>query len=41
METMGDIYRSVIPFVGLQALSLAIVMAFPQIAMWLPGTMMK
>ena len=39
--TMGDIYRSVIPFVGLQALSLAIVMVFPQIALWLPGTMMK
>jgi len=39
--TMLDIYRSVIPFVGLQALSLAIVMVFPQIAMWLPGTMMK
>jgi tripartite ATP-independent transporter DctM subunit len=39
--TMVDIYRSIIPFVGLQALCLAIVMVFPQIAMWLPGTMMK
>ena len=38
--TMGDIYRSIIPFVGLQALSLAIVMVFPQIALWLPSTMM-
>ena len=39
--TMGDIYRSIIPFVGLQALSLIAVMIFPQIAMWLPGTMLK
>jgi len=39
--TMGDIYRSIIPFVGLQALSLAVVMVLPQIALWLPGTMMK
>jgi len=39
--TMVDIYRSIIPFVGLQALSLAVVMVLPQIALWLPGTMMK
>jgi tripartite ATP-independent transporter DctM subunit len=39
--TMMDIYRSIIPFVGLQALGLIIVMIFPQIAMWLPGTMVK
>ena len=39
--TMTDIYRSIIPFVGLQALSLAVVMVLPQIALWLPGTMMK
>ncbi len=35
--TMMDIYKSVIPYVGLQALGLAMVMIFPQIAMWLPG----
>jgi len=35
--TMMDIYKSVIPYVGLQALGLALVMIFPQIAMWLPG----
>jgi tripartite ATP-independent transporter DctM subunit len=39
--TMLDIYRSIIPFVGLQALGLILVMIFPQIAMWLPGTMIR
>ena len=33
---LGDIYRSIIPFVGVMIISLAIVMAFPQIALWLP-----
>ena len=32
-----DIYRSIIPFVGVMILALALVMAFPQIALWLPG----
>ncbi len=35
--TMGDIYVSVIPFVIMQALGLALVMAFPALATWLPG----
>ena len=39
--TMGDIYRSVIPFVGLQMLGLILVMVFPQIALVLPSTMLK
>jgi len=39
--TMGDIYRSIIPFVGLQALGLALVMIFPQLALWLPSMMIK
>jgi len=39
--TMGDIYRSIIPFVGLQALGLALVMIFPKIATWLPSLMIK
>ena len=34
--TLGDIYRSVVPFVGLMIVGLAIVTAFPQIALWLP-----
>lgn len=35
--TIIDIYRSVIPFVGLQIIGLILVVVFPQIAMWLPG----
>lgn len=38
--TMGDLYRSVIPFVGIQAVFLALLLAFPEICMWLPGMMM-
>ncbi len=34
-----DIYRSIVPFVGVMILGLALVMAFPQIALWLPGLM--
>ena len=34
--TIGDVYRSVWPFVALQGLGLAVVIIFPQIAMWLP-----
>jgi tripartite ATP-independent transporter DctM subunit len=34
--SIGDIYRSIIPFVLVMILALAIVMAFPQIALWLP-----
>ncbi|GAJ23674.1 unnamed protein product [marine sediment metagenome] len=37
--TMGDLYRSVLPFIPLQILGLAIVMVFPQLATWLPGKM--
>lgn len=35
---MADIYRSIIPFVGVMVVALAIVMVFPQIALWLPQT---
>jgi TRAP-type mannitol/chloroaromatic compound transport system permease large subunit len=34
--TMTDIYQSVVPFVALQALGLAIVIIFPEIALWFP-----
>jgi tripartite ATP-independent transporter DctM subunit len=34
--TMGDIYRSVIPFTIVESTGLAIVMVFPKIATWLP-----
>jgi len=37
--TMGDIYRSIIPFVLLQALGLSLCMIFPQIVLWLPNIM--
>lgn len=35
--TMGDIYRSVIPFVILQVIGMALCMMFPQIILWLPS----
>lgn len=34
--TLSDIYRSIIPFVLVMMVGLALVTAFPQIAMWLP-----
>ncbi|SEK26529.1 TRAP transporter, DctM subunit [Roseovarius azorensis] len=33
---LRDIYWSIIPFVGVMVLALALVMVFPQIALWLP-----
>ncbi|OGB54115.1 MAG: C4-dicarboxylate ABC transporter [Burkholderiales bacterium RIFOXYD12_FULL_59_19] len=35
--TIRDIYASIWPFVGVMVLALMLVMAFPQIALWLPG----
>jgi tripartite ATP-independent transporter DctM subunit len=37
--TMGQIYRGVVPFVLLQLLALALVLAFPEIAMMLPNAL--
>ncbi len=37
--TLRDIYISIIPFVGVMIVALAVVMAFPQIALWLPNTL--
>ena len=34
--TMGDIFRSVTPFVILMIIALGLVMLFPQLALWLP-----
>jgi len=34
--TLGDIYRSIIPFVLTMVAALVLVMMFPQIALWLP-----
>ncbi len=39
--TMGDIFHSIWPFMALQVVALAIVMAFPQLALWLPSLMIK
>jgi len=35
--SLMDIYRSIVPFVGVMLLALVLVMAFPQIALWLPS----
>jgi len=35
--TMGDIYKASLPFVIQQLLAMALIMIFPQIALWLPG----
>lgn len=37
---MGEIVRGAAPYVALMVVALALVMIFPQIALWLPGTMM-
>jgi tripartite ATP-independent transporter DctM subunit len=34
--TLSDIYRSIIPFVLVMVLGMAIIMVFPEIALWLP-----
>ncbi|MCR9178271.1 MAG: TRAP transporter large permease subunit [Alphaproteobacteria bacterium] len=39
--TMMDIYKSAIPFVGLQAVALIICMIFPGIITWLPSLMIR
>jgi tripartite ATP-independent transporter DctM subunit len=35
--SLGDIYRSIVPFVMVMIIGLALVTIFPQIAMWLPN----
>jgi len=37
--TLTDIFKSIWPYLGLQVTALLIVIAFPQIALWLPATM--
>ena len=39
--TARDVYRGVIPFVGLQCLGLVILMAFPELATWLPSVLFR
>jgi len=35
--SLMDIYKSIVPFVILMGIGLAVIMAFPQIALWLPN----
>jgi len=37
--TMGDIYRAILPFIGFHLVVMALIMAFPILALWLPGMM--
>ena len=36
-----DIYRGAIPFVGLILVALVLCVVFPQLALWLPGKMIR
>lgn len=38
--TMGDIYRSVVPYTLVELTGLVIIMLFPQIALWLPNKLL-
>jgi tripartite ATP-independent transporter DctM subunit len=35
--TLSDIYRSIVPFLALQAVALVVMVVFPKIALWLPS----
>jgi len=37
--TIRDVYRGVIPFVGIQLVAIAVVVAFPGLATWLPAVL--
>lgn len=39
--TMTDLYRSVLPYMALQIIGMALCMLFPQIVLWLPNLMIK
>jgi len=39
--TTGHIIRGVLPYIGLICIGLALMVRFPQIALWLPGMMIK
>jgi tripartite ATP-independent transporter DctM subunit len=39
--TLEDIYKAALPFIGLQMMIMALIMIFPQIALWLPSLMVK
>ena len=37
--TMNDVYRAALPFVGLNLIVMAVMIAFPGTVLWLPGLM--
>jgi len=37
--TMGDIYKSVLPFLGCDLIAMIIIIVFPPLALWLPSLM--
>jgi len=38
--TMGDCYRGALPFLGCDLIAMALIIAFPAVALWLPGIML-
>lgn len=38
---LGDMYRGVLPFIGLEIIALGLVMAFPALALWLPDVLLN
>jgi TRAP-type mannitol/chloroaromatic compound transport system permease large subunit len=39
--SMADVYRGIVPFVALQLIGLGLIIAFPEIALWLPGKLLN
>ena len=39
--TMMDIYKSILPFVFIQAICLVLLIVFPEIVTWLPSKVIK
>ena len=37
--TIGDVYRAALPFLYCDAIAMALIIAFPTVALWLPGLM--
>ena len=38
--TLMDMYRGVVPFIVLEVIALAMVMIFPELALWLPARLL-
>jgi TRAP-type mannitol/chloroaromatic compound transport system permease large subunit len=39
--TMGDVYRAALPFCAMGILAMALITAFPALALWLPSNMLR